>query len=419
MITPGDIHDLVPLAYVDDLVGGVLLPNDGRPTRSTPRRRWPRVRAAGARRIVENVKVNSIVVEDGRAIGVAAPTSGDIRADAVVNCAGMWARELGDAAGAVVPLHAAEHFYIVTEPIDGLVADHARAARPGRVRLLQGRRRQAAGRVVRAGRQAVGHAADPRIVLLRFAACRLRAHRAARWPPQRIACRCSPTTGIRLFFNGPESFTPDDRYLLGESPDVRGLFVAAGFNSIGIQSAGGAGKVLADWIVDGRPPMDLWDVDVRRVMPFQTQPHLPARPHGRGARPALRDALALPPARDRARRAPLAGPRPARGSRRVLRRDRRLGARQLVRARRRDAGLRVQLRPAELVRLLGRGAPRGAHRRRRCSTSRRSPSSSSKGRDAEARPQPDLRQRHRRAGRQDRLHAMAQRATAASRPTSP
>ena len=76
-------------------------------------------------------------------------------------------------------------------------------------------------------------------------------------------------TGIRLFFNGPESFTPDDRYLLGEQPEVPGLFLAAGFNSIGILSSGGAGKVLADWIVDGRPPMDLWDVDVRRVMPFQ------------------------------------------------------------------------------------------------------------------------------------------------------
>ena len=75
--------------------------------------------------------------------------------------------------------------------------------------------------------------------------------------------------GIQLFFNGPESFTPDDRYLLGETPEVRGLFVAAGFNSIGIQSAGGAGKVLADWIVDGHPPMDLWDVDIRRAMPFQ------------------------------------------------------------------------------------------------------------------------------------------------------
>ena len=74
---------------------------------------------------------------------------------------------------------------------------------------------------------------------------------------------------MQLFFNGPESFTPDDRYLLGETPEARGLFVAAGFNSIGVQSAGGAGKVLADWIVDGHPPMDLWDVDIRRMAPFQ------------------------------------------------------------------------------------------------------------------------------------------------------
>ena len=75
--------------------------------------------------------------------------------------------------------------------------------------------------------------------------------------------------GIRLWFNGPESFTPDVRYLLGEAPELRRLFVAAGFNSIGIQSAGGAGRVLADWILDGHPPMDLWDVDLRRAMPFQ------------------------------------------------------------------------------------------------------------------------------------------------------
>ena len=76
-------------------------------------------------------------------------------------------------------------------------------------------------------------------------------------------------TGIKIFFNGPESFTPDNRYLLGPSPEVPNFFVAAGFNSIGIQSAGGAGKVLAEWIVNGHPPMDLWDVDIRRMMPFQ------------------------------------------------------------------------------------------------------------------------------------------------------
>ena len=77
------------------------------------------------------------------------------------------------------------------------------------------------------------------------------------------------SAGVQVFFNGPESFTPDDRYILGEAPETAGLFVAAGFNSIGIQSAGGAGKVLADWIIDGHPPADLWDVDIRRFMPFQ------------------------------------------------------------------------------------------------------------------------------------------------------
>ena len=77
------------------------------------------------------------------------------------------------------------------------------------------------------------------------------------------------SAGVQVFFNGPESFTPDDRYLLGETPELRGLYVAAGFNSIGIQSAGGAGRVLADWIIDGHPPFDLWDVDIRRCVPFQ------------------------------------------------------------------------------------------------------------------------------------------------------
>jgi len=79
------------------------------------------------------------------------------------------------------------------------------------------------------------------------------------------------SAGVSLFFNGPESFTPDDRYLLGETPELKNLFVACGFNSIGIQSSGGAGKVLADWIALGHPPMDLWDVDIRRTFPFQSE----------------------------------------------------------------------------------------------------------------------------------------------------
>ena len=189
--------------------------------------------------------------------------------------------------------------------------------------------------------------------------------------------------GIRLFFNGPESFTPDDRYLLGESPDVRGMFVAAGFNSIGIQSAGGAGKVLADWIVDGRPPMDLWDVDVRRVCRSRaTASYL----HDRTV-----EALGLL----YAMHWPYRQPETARGVRRSPVHDR-LAARGACFGETAgweranwfapdgvDAGLRVQLRPPELVRLLGRRAPCGPHTTSGCSTRHRSPSSGSKDRDAE------------------------------------
>ena len=78
------------------------------------------------------------------------------------------------------------------------------------------------------------------------------------------------TAGIQLFFNGPESFTPDNRYYLGEAPEVKDLFVATGFNSIGIQSSGGAGRVLADWINNGHPPIDVNGIDIRRIHPFQS-----------------------------------------------------------------------------------------------------------------------------------------------------
>ena len=136
---------------------------------------------------------------------------------------------------------------------------------------------------------------------------------------------------VRSHVNGPESFTPDGRYHLGEAPECRNFFVAAGFNSIGIASGAGAGKAVAEWIVGGEPPMDLWDVDIRRVAPFQANPALPARAHRGDGRPAVRDALALPAAGDRARCAEERAARPARRARRLLRRGHGLGARELVR----------------------------------------------------------------------------------------
>ena len=193
---------------------------------------------------------------------------GDIRADAVVNAAGMWGRELGDQAGATVPLHAAEHFYIVTEGIEGISPSMPVLRDPEGCGYFK----EDAGKLLVGWFEPVAKPWGMKGIPDTFAFDALPEDFEHIAPLMESAVNRMPVvgeTGIRLFFNGPEAFTPDDRYLLGPSPEVPGLFMACGFNSIGIQSSGGAGKVLADWIIDGRPPMDLWDVDVRRVMPFQ------------------------------------------------------------------------------------------------------------------------------------------------------
>ena len=136
------------------------------------------------------------------------------------------------------------------------------------------------------------------------------------------------TAPVRQHVNGPESFTPDNRYMLGEAPELRNFYVAAGFNSVGIASAAGAGQALAEWIVGGEPSIDLWDVDIRRFMPFQGNARYLRERTAGSCRAPLRDALAVPPTGDRARRALLGLARSPRRPRRRLRRGRRLGARR-------------------------------------------------------------------------------------------
>jgi glycine cleavage system T protein len=273
IIGPADVKTLLPLANVDDLVGGVYLPGDGVTNPIDTTQAFAKGSRARGVRIVEDVKVDRIITEHGRAVGVVTKF-GEIRADAVVNAAGMWGREVGGQAGAVVPLHAAEHFYIVTEGIDGIAANMPVL----RDQDGSGYFKEEAGKLMVGWFEPVakpwgmtqpgGASGIPES----FCFDSLPEDYEHIAPLVEAATYRMPvlgSTGIRLFFNGPEAFTPDDRYLLGESPDVKGLFMACGFNSIGIQSSGGAGKVLADWIIDGHAPMDLWDVDIRRVMPFQ------------------------------------------------------------------------------------------------------------------------------------------------------
>jgi 4-methylaminobutanoate oxidase (formaldehyde-forming) len=259
---------LHPLAETGDVVGAVFLPKDGQadPVGIT------QAFAKGARqrgaRIVEGCPVERILVEGGRAVGVRT-AAGEVRADTVVLAAGMWSHALGRAIGVSIPLHAAEHFYVVTEPIAGLPRDLPVL----RVMDECAYYKEDAGKILLGCFEPVAKPWGMAGIPEDFAFTTLPEDLDHFQPILERAMYRLPvlqTAGIKTFFNGPESFTPDDRYLLGETAEVRDLFVACGFNSIGIQSSGGAGMALARWILDRRPPMDLFDVDVRRLPRFMS-----------------------------------------------------------------------------------------------------------------------------------------------------
>ena len=267
VISPAEAGELHPLIEIDDLVGAVFLPNDGQtnPIDTT------QALARGARdhgaKIFEQTRVTGIETEGRRVIAVVT-TSGRVACEFVVNCAGMWAKEVGQMCGVNIPLHAAEHFYVVTEPIEGLPHNLPVLREPSACNYFK----EDAGKLLVGMFEPVakpwGMQGIPKD--LEFETLPQDIEHIE--PQLDLAMKRIPLlarTGIQTFFNGPESFTPDNRYMLGPAPELDNFFVAAGFNSIGIVSGGGVGKVMADWIVEGHPPMDLWDVDIKRVMPFQ------------------------------------------------------------------------------------------------------------------------------------------------------
>ena len=262
------IAERYPIMNTSGVLGGLWIPLDGQlnPTDVT------QSLIKGARqkgvRVFEDTQVTRICHDGDKVTGVETQT-GLIQARQVVLCAGMWSRELAAMAGVNVPLHACEHFYIVTEPIEGLPPnlpvlrdfDACTYFKEDAGKLLVGAFEPVAKPWGMGGIPAEFHFDELPPDLDHFE------------PVLEAAVQRVPlleTTGIRTFFNGPESFTPDGRYHLGEAPELKNLFVAAGFNSIGIQSAGGVGKVISEWMRDGRPPRDLSDVDIRRNLPFQS-----------------------------------------------------------------------------------------------------------------------------------------------------
>ena len=268
VISPAEIGERIPHYNLDCVKGGVFLPKDGQvnPIDVT------QALAAGARsrgvKIFENVKVSRILAQSGKAIGVET-TDGTIMADKVVMATGMWSRELGRSIGVNIPLHACEHFYIVSEPIAELPRNMPVVRVPDECTYYK----EDAGKLMVGAFEPVAKPWGGGGIDDEHAFVTLPEDMDHFEPILANAINRVPllqTAGIQLFFNGPESFTPDNRYYLGEAPEVKNLFVATGFNSIGIQSSGGAGLVLADWIKHGHPPMDVNGIDIRRIHPFQS-----------------------------------------------------------------------------------------------------------------------------------------------------
>lgn len=267
VISTSEIRKLYPLINTDDVIGGTWIASDGQINPIDVTQAFVRGARNGGARIFEDIKVTRILHDGVRATGVETD-KGTIKADMVVLCAGMWTRELAMQVGVRVPLHACEHYYLVTEPFDGI---------PPNLPVLRdydacAYYKEDTGKILLGAFEPVAKPWGGDGIPESFCFDELPGDFDHFQPVLEKAMLRMPAlehAGIQTFFCGPESFTHDDRYHLGESPELKKLFVASGFNSIGIQSAGGVGKVLSEWMRDGQPPQDLWEVDVRRNIPFQ------------------------------------------------------------------------------------------------------------------------------------------------------
>ena len=276
LCTPDDLKRLWPLIHADDLIGGSFHHGDGQTNPADTAAALARgARQAGAQ-LLEHVRVTGIRTADGRVTGVETE-SGTIATDCVANCAGMWAREIGLMAGTAVPLHAAEHFYVVTEPMAGVEAGlPVMRDQDGSIYF-----KEDAGKLLVGAFEPVAKPWGMEGIPEDFCFDQLPDDWDHFAPMLEAALHRVPALcdiGIRTFFNGPESFTPDQAFHLGPAGNVEGFWIAAGFNSIGIQAAGGVGQRLAAWIDAGVPPCDLSAFDPRRMQPFQnTKTYLKSR----------------------------------------------------------------------------------------------------------------------------------------------
>jgi 4-methylaminobutanoate oxidase (formaldehyde-forming) len=266
-ISPDEVGKLFPLARTEDILAGFYVPDDGRVNPVDVTMSLARGARQKGVRVVEGVAVTGVTTRGGAVTGVRTPY-GLVEAEVVVNCAGMWARQLAESSGVSVALQAAEHYYLITEPLSSVDASLPVLEDPA----SYGYYREEGGGLmiglfepVSAPWHADAIPADASFLTLPPDWDRMA-------PFLHTAMQRVPVTvdaGVKLFFCGPESFTPDLAPVIGEAPELRNYFVAAGLNSIGILTGGGVGRAVAQWIVDGHPDIDVTGINVDRLEPYQ------------------------------------------------------------------------------------------------------------------------------------------------------
>ncbi len=269
-LSPQEAGEKWPVMRTDDLVGGVWLPGDGKANPSDITQALARGARSGGATVREGVRVTGIETEKGRVKAVQTD-QGRVECEVLVICAGQWSRAIGEMCGVSVPLHSAEHMYIVTGKIAGVSPDLPVMRDPdGYIYFKE----EVGGLVMGGfepdakpwGMDGIPYPFEFQLLPDDWDQFGILMENALQRVP------ALETAEIKTFLNGPESFTPDNNFLLGEAPEVAGVYVGAGFNSMGIASAGGAGRALAEWIVEGEATSDLWPVDIRRFADFNNNP---------------------------------------------------------------------------------------------------------------------------------------------------
>lgn len=262
LLTPKEALELWPLMTIDDVVGAAFLPTDGQANPSDITQSLAKgARMAGAR-IIEDTKVTSIEVEKGK-IKAVITDQGRIECEVVICCAGQWSRTLAASVGVNVPLVSVEHQYMVTEPIEGVMSNLPTLRDPDRLTYYK----EEVGGLVMGGYESnpIPWANDG--IPSGFHYTLLDSNFDHFEQLMELSLGRVPAfehVGVKDLVNGPESFTPDGNFILGEAPELDNFYVGAGFNAYGIAAGGGAGMALAEWVDKGEPPYDLWPVDIRR-----------------------------------------------------------------------------------------------------------------------------------------------------------